>query len=104
MIASTVAILEYTQLCLHVAMRAVALLLITIYVRNNNGKLQCHCRLVATEVIELAGCHFIGLPVVISRQGDAKLVFKKLQSVGVAAKKTRESHGFERSKLHIHQN
>ena len=50
---------EYTQLCLHVAMRAVALLLTKFAVRNNNGKLLCHCRLVATEVIELAGCHFI---------------------------------------------
>ena len=50
----------HAELCLHDAMRAVALLLITVSVRNNNGKLLGHCRLVATDVIELAGCHFIG--------------------------------------------
>ena len=70
-----------------VAMRAVALLLITVSVRNNNGKLLCHCRLVATDVIELAGCHFIGCRWLFLAKKTLNCSFRKLQSVGVAPKK-----------------
>ena len=83
----------HAELCIHVAMHAVALLLITVSVRKNNGKLLCHCRLVATEVIELAGCHFIGCRWLFLAKEILNRFFEnfKNQRQSVGAKKTRES-------------